>query len=386
MAGRFSYASAVKGSINTYKDLVIDMKDSYKYGWELERSVGKELEALIEERKLPFKLDKLTKGNGSCWMIAVFQQCKRTEIWLYLQDDMKTLVENMDTDGLRNTVANFMLTSNHPKIKTYKERYDRNDGSEVSWNALWNMMRNPSKWADQNFMQGTAWLLGVDIMILNSKSINGIINFNKFSGNLEEEDVPSIVPPMTIGYRTRCHFQSILPNEIHDGGASKIREINEKYQSNETIEITDDEEDKKERRDDLNDLKKAEKKISVKEIGKKSDYLKISPFKRSIVIVNEEKNELLGRKEKLIKIQVNHCKVEEIKDQISRKKKLNDENKEDELKMKENGKDESIQSVKRSLSNESIKSSSSFKSDRSDFINMNALFGKSPVKVKGNKL
>ena len=75
MAGRFSYASAVKGSINTYKDLVIDMKDSYKYGWELERSVGKELEALIEERKLPFKLDKLTKGNGSCWMISVFQQC-----------------------------------------------------------------------------------------------------------------------------------------------------------------------------------------------------------------------------------------------------------------------------------------------------------------------
>ena len=51
MAGRFSYASAVKGSINTYKDLVIDMKDSYKYGWELERSVGIELEALIEERK-----------------------------------------------------------------------------------------------------------------------------------------------------------------------------------------------------------------------------------------------------------------------------------------------------------------------------------------------
>ena len=165
-----------------------------------------------------------------------------------------------------------------------------------------------------------------------------------------------------------------------------MREINEKYQSNETIEITDDEEDKKERRDDSNDLKKAEKKISVKEIGKKSDYLKISPFKRSIVIVNEEKNELLGRKEKLIKIQVNHYKVEEIKDQISRKKKLNDENKEDEFKMKEtdNKKDESIQSVKRSLSNESIKSSSSFKSEGSDFINMNALFGKSPFKVKGN--
>ena len=394
MAGRFSYAQAVKGSINTYKDLVIDMKDSYKYGWELERSVGKELEALIEERKLPFKLDKLTKGNGSCWMISVFQQCKRTEIWLYLADDIRTLVEKMDTDGLRNAVANLMLSSNHPKIRTYKERYERNDGSEVSWSALWNMMRNPSKWADQNFMQGTAWLLGVDIMILNSKSINGIINFNKFSGNLEEEDVPSIVPPMTIGYRTRCHFQSILPNEIHDGGASKIREINEKYQSNETIEITDDEEDTKERRDDMkldDDLKEANISISSEEIERDSDDMKISSFRRNIVIVNEDKNELLGRKEKYIKIQVIN-KVEEIKDKISRKglKKSNDENIKDEFKMKEtdNDKDESKQSIKRSLSNESIKSSSSFKScksDGSDFINMNALFGKSPVKVKGNK-
>ena len=392
MAGRFSYASAVKGSINTYKDLVIDMKDSYKYGWELERSVGKELEALIEERKLPFKLDKLTKGDGSCWMTSVFQQCKRTEIWLYLPDDIRTLVENMDTDGLRNAVANFMLSSNHPKIRTYKERYDRNDGAELSWNKLWEAMRNPSKWADQNFMQGTAWLLGVDIKILNSKSLNGIINFNTFSGNLEEEDVPSIVPPMTIGYRTRCHFQSILPTEIQDGGASKIREINEEYQSNKTIEITDDEEDTKERRDDMNDFKKAEKIISEKEFGRKSDDLNINPFKRSIVIVNEDKNELLGRKEEHIKIQVNHYKVEEIKDKISRKglKKSNDENIKDEFKMKEtdNDKDESKQSIKRSLSNESIKSSSSFKSCKnggSDLINMNALFGKSPVKAKGNK-
>ena len=378
MAGRFSYASAVKGSINTYKDLVIDMKDSYKYGWELERSVGIELEALIEERKLPFKLDKLTKGNGSCWMISVFQQCKRTEIWLYLPDDIRTLVENMDTDGLRNAVANFMLSSNHPKIRTYKERYERNDGSEVSWNALWNMMRNPTKWADQNFMQGTAWLLGVDIMILNSKSINGIINFNKFSGNLEEEDVPSIVPPMTIGYRTRCHFQSILPNDIYDGGASHIREINDKFQSNETLVITDDEED--------NNLKEANISISSEEIERESDDPKINPFKRNLVIVNEDKNELLGRK---VKIQFNHNKVEVIKDKMPRKrlKKFNDENKESEFKIKKTDINESVPSVKRTLSNESMKSSSSFKSnksDGSDFINMNALFGKSPVKVKGN--
>ena len=323
-------------------------------------------------------------------MKSVFQQCKRTEIWLYLPDDIRTLVEKMDTEGLRNAVANLMLSSNHPKIRTYKERYDRNDGAELSWNKLWEVMRNPSKWADQNFMQGTAWLLGVDIKILNSKSINGIINFNNFSGNLEEEDVPSIVPPMTIGYRTRCHFQSILPNDIHDGGASQIREINNKYQSNETMVITDDEEDnEKERSDDLkidDDFKEANISISSEEIERESDDLKISPFKRNLVIVNEDKNELLGRK---VKIQVNQNKVEEIKDKMPRKrlKKFNDENKESEFKIKETDINESVPSVKRTLSNESMKSSSSYKSnksDGSDFINMNALFGKSPVKVKGN--
>ena len=133
-------------------------------------------------------------------------------------------------------------------------------------------------------------------------------------------------------------------------------------------------------------MKKADISISSEEIEKESDDLKISPFKRNLVIVNEDRNELLGRK---VQIQVNHNKVEEIKDKMPRKrlKKFNDENKESEFKIKETDINESVPSVKRTLSNESMKSSSSFKSnksDGSDFINMNALFGKSPVKVKGN--
>ena len=37
MAGKFNYAEAVKGSINTYYDLVIDINDSLNktYGWSL---------------------------------------------------------------------------------------------------------------------------------------------------------------------------------------------------------------------------------------------------------------------------------------------------------------------------------------------------------------
>jgi len=217
---------------------------------------------------LPFKIDKLTRGNGSCWMISVFQQCKRPEINLYLQDDIKALVDKMDTNGLRNTVCDFMLTSNHPKVKTFKERYKKLDESELPWDELWGKgrkgMRNSTVWADQNFMQATAWLLRVDIKILNSVSKNGMINYLKYSGNLEEENVPSIVPPMTIGYRTNCHFQSLLPMEVNDGGAALIKEMNERnlgiQNKDETMVVTDDEKDNEKI---LNDAEN-EKRKSVK--------------------------------------------------------------------------------------------------------------------------
>ena len=88
----------------------------------------------------------------------------------------------MDTNGLRIAVCDFMLTSKHPKVKTFKERYEKLDGSELSWEQLWGFgrkgMKNSAVWADQNFMQATAWLLGVDIKILNSVTINKMINYH----------------------------------------------------------------------------------------------------------------------------------------------------------------------------------------------------------------
>ena len=311
-------------------------------------------------------------------MISVFQQCKRPEINLYLQDDIKALVDKMDTNGLRNTVCDFMLTSNHPKVKIFKERYERLDGSNLPWIELWAAgrkgMRNSTVWADQNFMQATAWLLGVDIKILNSVCINGMINYLSYSGNLEEENVPSIVPPMTIGYRTNCHFQSLLPLEVNDGGAALIRQMNERnlgiQNKDETVVVSDDENDKE------NILEKAEnKKVKVlsildyenegNEIEDTSfnidydseDDKKIKSFKRNVVIINEDKKIFLGKKDNIVqkfvieKI-VSDSDIEEITD---------------------------ISTIKRSNSDGSLKSMSSIKSGGSDFININDLFGKSPT-------
>ena len=295
-----------------------------------------------------------------------------------MQDDIKALVDKMDTNGLRNTVCDFMLTSNHPKVKIFKERYERLDGSNLPWIELWAAgrkgMRNSTVWADQNFMQATAWLLGVDIKILNSVCINGMINYLSYSGNLEEENVPSIVPPMTIGYRTNCHFQSLLPLEVNDGGAALIRQMNERnlgiQNKDETVVVSEDENDKE------NILEKAEnKKVKVlsildyenegNEIEDTSfnidydseDDKKIKSFKRNVVIINEDKKIFLGKKDNIVqkfvieKI-VSDSDIEEITD---------------------------ISTIKRSNSDGSLKSMSSIKSGGSDFININDLFGKSPT-------
>ena len=329
----------------------------------LERSVANELKSLIEKRRLPFKIDKLTRGNGSCWMISVFQQCKREEINIYLPDDIRSLVNNMDTNGLRIAVCDFMLTSNHPKVKTFKERYERLDGSELPWIELWGAgrkgMRNSTVWADQNFMQATAWLLGVDIKILNSVSISGMINYLSYSGNLEDENVPSIVPPMTIGYRTNSHFQSLLPLEIDDGGAVLIREMNERnlgiQNKNEAIVVTDDENEKGKKQKEVENKKIKPSKIDDINIEYDSEEDKnIKSYKRNIVIINEHQKVFLGKKDKKvrkmkIKNIISDSEIEEIKD---------------------------ISNMKRSISDESLESMRSNKSDGSDLIKINNLFGK----------
>ena len=324
-----------------------------------------------------------------------------------MQDDIKALVDKMDTNGLRNTVCDFMLTSNHPKVKIFKERYERLDGSNLPWIELWAAgrkgMRNSTVWADQNFMQATAWLLGVDIKILNSVCINGMINYLSYSGNLEEENVPSIVPPMTIGYRTNCHFQSLLPLEVNDGGAAQIREMNERnleiQNKNEGIVVSDDEKEKNQKQavnkkvkpfefDNVLGISDNENEGKMKDTSFDMEYnseedKKIKSFKRNVVIINEDKNKFLGEKEKEDEVKKPRIEnilsnIEEVKGIFS-KEKINEKKGDNYAKLERTYSDESMSSMK------SCSSIISVQSEGSDFININDLFPK-PFAVKGNNI
>ena len=100
-----SYANILKGTINTRNKPIMPLEESYKYDtWEEFRKIGLEIHKHAKKIGLHLKLDHLTKGNGSCFMIAVLQQCQREEIKMYLQDDILRMANQLDSSAFRKAV------------------------------------------------------------------------------------------------------------------------------------------------------------------------------------------------------------------------------------------------------------------------------------------
>ena len=92
------------------------MKDP---AWDNERKWADEI--MASNKRLgneSFKLDKLTKGEGSCFPIAVVQQLNREEVFEYLSEGKRQLAKTMDHHLLRMKVKEFIciLKWNHEKV------------------------------------------------------------------------------------------------------------------------------------------------------------------------------------------------------------------------------------------------------------------------------
>ena len=48
-----------------------------------------------------FKLDRLTKGEGSCFPISVVQQLNREDVYENMREDLRPLARTMDHQMLR---------------------------------------------------------------------------------------------------------------------------------------------------------------------------------------------------------------------------------------------------------------------------------------------
>ena len=159
-------------------------------------------------------MDEITQGDGNCFPRAVMQQCKRQEIKNSINKNIKMKVNHFMS--IRNAVCDFMLNVNHPCIETFRHSYMANEYpvSRISWNDYWFAMRQNNVWVDYKFIQGTAWYLSQDIMIVTTKSTpeNPYIYI---SGNKKTMSIPCVGVPLLIGSELDWHFQSLLP-EIED--------------------------------------------------------------------------------------------------------------------------------------------------------------------------
>ena len=107
-----------------------------------------------------------------------------------------------------------MLTSKHPSVLNYKARYERHAMPilKKTWMEYWNFMMERYTWADTHFVQGTAFMLGIDVWIVTTKSKSNN-PYTKTLSDMNTPQNPGIAPPMILGLKGESHYQSLLTTE-----------------------------------------------------------------------------------------------------------------------------------------------------------------------------
>ena len=184
---------------------------------EMERRIANEIMEVVNQRGLPLILDKLTEGKGNCFPLAILDQCKRPEIIKILPKTLKAMVmmdKNKGQMKLRIAVNNFMQKSTHPNVTNFKAEYQKiSKAMNENWEQYWARLMQDKVQVDYTFIQSTAWYLKHDIMIVNTTNTdeNPVI---VISGNIADENMACPGGMLTIGAKSNCHYQSLLPIEI----------------------------------------------------------------------------------------------------------------------------------------------------------------------------
>ena len=92
--------------------------------WDNERKWASEIMESIRKNGLNYCLDKLTRGKGSCFFVAVLQQLNRRKVILEATDVGQDLARTMDTQLLRKMVVQMIRTSRNPKVSEIENDYN----------------------------------------------------------------------------------------------------------------------------------------------------------------------------------------------------------------------------------------------------------------------
>ena len=184
--------------------------------FEIELNIANQIMDTVRRLQLPVKLDQLTEGRGNCFPIAVLQQCRRPEILSQLSP-LHTEIVKHETgyNEIRNSVKQFIEKSENPKIVSFKAQYDESVAiaNGELWEQYWERMTEDQMWVDYMFIQTTAWYLKLDMWIIDT-SCTESTPYIRISGNIENENIACDGPVITLGSKSNCHFQSLLPVEM----------------------------------------------------------------------------------------------------------------------------------------------------------------------------
>ena len=210
------WTKSISTSRRRHEDLQIDGQEQGD-NFQIERQIANEIMENVNRLELPLKLDQLTEGKGNCFPMSILQQCHRPEIKQQLKPIPKMLLKlgSGGHSALRYNVRRFIINSDHPRIQEFRRQYEELDGTVnmVPWKKYWASMMKDGAWVDYWFVQATAWYLEIDIWIIATSSREDS-PYIVISGNLDDGDKPCNGPIITLGTKSNCHYQSLLPIEM----------------------------------------------------------------------------------------------------------------------------------------------------------------------------
>ena len=186
------------GSAQASSSRVPIMENVSKF--EIELNIANQIMDTVRRLQLPVKLDQLTEGRGNCFPIAVLQQCRRPEILSH--------VKHQSTQELRNSVKQFIVKSENPKIVSFKSQYDESVAlaNGELWEQYWERMTEDKMSVDYTFIQATAWFLKLDMWIIDT-SCTESTPYIRISGNIGNENIACDGPVITSGSISNSNFE-----------------------------------------------------------------------------------------------------------------------------------------------------------------------------------
>ena len=196
--------------------------------WNIERNLADRIMNYVVKMNLNYKLDKLTRGLGNCFPLAVLQQLSHHDIIDFLTPEIKTIVRNLDHQLLRKKVRDFIFTSNDERLTSLRINFDEGmkassdlGESTETWNQYWDRLIKDKEWVDSFFVQATAFFLNLDIRIIETSG-NEIRPFHIIeSGRPNSRTI-------AIGYVTGTHYQSLIPKTLEIHTSTPLAEIPDK--------------------------------------------------------------------------------------------------------------------------------------------------------------